>query len=159
MHMFAKIFELDYGFRFTEARTDDIKANIKASNFLPRESVAICKRQIHEALIMMRCPEALKPVQNDASEILGVFCVDDRTHVTSSDSKMLFLFRADKGYFTKRNSLEGDFPVYDLCNAGAQHVCALCTLFSDVRSINWSLVVPARFEGFLAYKETEPKTS
>lgn len=55
MLTFEKMLELKYGFGLSALKTEDIDADLKASNFLPGANVATCKRRICVAKIVLRC--------------------------------------------------------------------------------------------------------
>lgn len=159
MLTFAKTFELEYGFPFIEAKTEDIGADLKGSNFLPRASLATCKRHIRVAKTMLRCPEALKFVQDDAPDVFGATHLDDKTLATSRSADTLLLLRAAQHYLQNPDRPKGEFPVHEFYKAGARYVSALRALFSIVRSHNQSLFASSGFDGFLDFEITLSKSS
>lgn len=71
---------------------------------------------------MLRFPEALKIVQDEARDVFGATHVDDETLATSKNANTVFLNHAYQHYLTNTDKPKNDFPVYVFCNAAAQYV-------------------------------------
>lgn len=58
--------ELQYGFTFIDAKTEDIAVDLKGSKILPGASLAICKQHTQVAETILRCSELLEYVQDES---------------------------------------------------------------------------------------------
>lgn len=66
MFMFAKMFELVYGFPVIIAKTGDSGADLKDFSFLRVANLATCKQHIRVDEIILTCHQALKFAQGEA---------------------------------------------------------------------------------------------
>lgn len=156
---FAKRFELKYHFPFIEAKTEEIGADLKGSEFLPETGLATCKRHIWVAKTVLRCLKAFKFVQDEAPQVFGTTNLDDMTIATSRNAHTILQIRAAQHYFTNPDRSKEDFPVHAFYKARAQYVSALRAIFSEGHSHCQSLLALSWVDDFLNFDITLSKYS
>lgn len=72
MLLFAKKFELEYGFSSSYATIENIRAHLNKSNFLPGVKMDICICHICVATTIMRYPSSMKLLQDESHDLFGV---------------------------------------------------------------------------------------
>lgn len=150
-------YEPEYNFHLTEVRTEDIAAELKASNFLAGASETACKRHIRVANTKLRCHQALKFVYAESSNVFVVSSLDFITLATSSGSDMVLLLCAAMRWLKKPDRPKGDFPVYEFYKAGAKYISALRALISKTRRTKWSLFPSLGLNGIIFYDKTQSR--
>lgn len=157
MFTFAKIFECKHGFPFA----GNILRKLKASNFLPGASLAPCLRQILIDKIMLRCPEMLKFVQEDANEGFSAMHLNGKTLLTPGVDDTVLLLRNAQHCLRKTGRTETAKSIFfnAIHMAEVQYVIELAALFPDVHIHNYPLFASYGLYVFLDFQISSSKCS
>lgn len=112
-------FELKYGLYFTEVKTEEIGADLEASNFLPETCFATCLQHIWIAKTMLRCPAASNFVHNEALNVIEVSHLHDKANSISSQLDMATIHCLKKQFLTNLDRPKEKFLYQGIHKAGA----------------------------------------
>lgn len=129
MPTFAKHFELQYVFPFVAAKTEDIGADLKSSNFILEAGLAASKPHFLVSETMLWWPEALNYVHGETPKVFSATFLNDKTLSTFRNADTVLLLRAGRHYLTTQDRPKKDFRVHELCKEEAQLMIALRVLF------------------------------
>lgn len=159
--IFAKLFELEYGVRFTDTKTEGVEADPMASVLRSIESVATCKRHICMAKKWMRYHAAFQFFRGNATDVFGAFIlsIGPLQHpVTRLQSCYFALLR----FLYQTLTVQKVTPCWRglaFFEATVQYVSALRTPLTEEQSTSWSSLESSGLNGFPAYKITQSRQS
>lgn len=139
MHAFAKSFKFKHGFRFIRTKRNNIGASLRDNIFLSAADAGTCKRHIRKTMTRIRCPAALKLVQDDALGLFEISHLYSRTLARFHDLPIILLLCAAKQYLTKIDRPKGMYGVQPFLEVGAQYFNVLQARFWHISNSNQTL--------------------
>lgn len=105
--IFPIMLDLEHGFPFIDAKTDNMWADLRESNFLAGASLGSCNRHIRISETLLWCPESLKLVQVETLNVIGIAHRDDKMLATSRNADKMLLVRAAPHHLTNPDGPKG----------------------------------------------------